>query len=105
MAYNVKWSDFAENEIHKIFIYYCEHASITIAKKIIQKILDEPSRLINDPEISPREELLFDRENKYYYLVCDNYKLIYSVDKNLNHINITDVFDTRQNPLKIKRTK
>lgn len=41
----------------------------------------------------------------YRYLVCDNYKISYSVDVELKLIKIADVFDTRQNPVKMKRTK
>jgi len=31
--------------------------------------------------------------------------MIYWINKKENRIEITDVFDTRQNPIKIKRTK
>lgn len=51
------------------------------------------------------EDLLIDRENTYRYLICKNYKIIYSVDQKLKLIKIADVFDTRQNPTKIKRNK
>ncbi|SNA79961.1 Putative plasmid stabilization system protein (fragment) [Flavobacterium psychrophilum] len=51
------------------------------------------------------EELLIDREEIYRYIVCDDYKIIYSVDIKLKFIKIADVFDTRQNPIKIKRNK
>jgi len=105
MVYKVQWSDFAENELNKIFEYYCERAGINVANRIVLKIILEPNRLINDPEISQREELLLDRESKYFYLICDSYKLIYSVDKALKLIKIADVFDTRQNPVKLKRNK
>ena len=49
------------------------------------------------------EELLIDREDDYRYIVCDNYKIIYSIDIELKLIKIANVFDTRQNPIKIKR--
>ena len=51
------------------------------------------------------EDLLVDRDDTYRYIVCDNYKIIYSVNIALKLIKIADVFDTRQNPIKIKRTK
>lgn len=51
------------------------------------------------------EDLLIDREDDYRYIVCDNYKIIYSVDIELQLIKIADVFDTRQNPITIKRNK
>lgn len=49
------------------------------------------------------EDLLIDRKDGYRYIVCGNYKIIYSVDIELKLIKIADVFDTRQNPIKIKR--
>jgi plasmid stabilization system protein ParE len=38
MAYKVQWSDFAENELDKIFEYYLERAGINVAKRIVQKL-------------------------------------------------------------------
>ena len=51
------------------------------------------------------EQLLIDKSEMYRYLVCDKYKIIYSVDVELKLIKIADVSDTRQNPVKMKRTK
>ncbi len=99
------WSDHAENELDKIFEYYSEFANIRVAKNIIRKIVAEPNKLLSTPEISQREELLLDRENEYRYIVCKNYKIIYSIDTKAKFIKIADVFDSRQNPAKIKRTK
>ena len=105
MSYKVIWSNFAESELDKIFEYYVEKASLKVAKKIIKNILAEPSRLIDNSEIFQTEELLIDRPDIYRYIVCDNYKIIYSVDIELKLIKVADVFDTRQNPIKIKRNK
>ena len=105
MSYKVIWSNFAESELDKIFEYYVEKASLKVAKNIIQNILAEPNRLIDNSEIFQTEELLIDREDSYRYIVCDNYKIIYSIDIELKLIKIADVFDTRQNPIKIKRNK
>ncbi|WP_445733745.1 hypothetical protein [Mariniflexile sp.] len=55
--------------------------------------------------IGQEEELLKERKNQYRYLVFKNYKVIYSVDEQNEFIKIADVFDTRQNPPKMKRTK
>lgn len=105
MSYKVIWSNFAESQLDKIFEYYVEKASLKVAKIIIKNILAEPSRLIDNSEMFPTEELLIDREENYRYIVCDNYKIIYSIDIELKLIKVADVFDTRQNPIKIKRNK
>lgn len=105
MSFTIIWSDFAESELDKIFEYYVENASVRVAKNVINKIILEPNRILSHPEITQVEELLLDRETEYRYLICDNYKIIYSVDLKEKRIMIADVFDTRQNPTKIKRTK
>ena len=105
MVFKIIWSDFAETELDKIFKYYIENVSLSVAKNIVEKIILEPNKIISHPEITQIEELLIDRENDYRYLICDHYKIIYSVNQKQKLIMIADVFDTRQNPTKIKRTK
>ena len=105
MNFKIIWSDYAETQLDKIFEYYTENASPRVAKNLIQKIIAEPNRLLENQNISQVEDLLLDRENVYRYLICKNYKIIYSVDEKKHFIQIADVFDTRQNPQKIKRTK
>ena len=55
--------------------------------------------------IGQEEELLKQREILYPYLIFKNYKVIYSLDMENGFLKIADVFDTRQNPAKIKRSK
>lgn len=105
MVFKIIWSDFAETQLDQIFEYYVEKANLRIAKNIIEKIILEPNRILLHPEITQIEELLLDREKEYRYLVCGNYKIIYSIDTKQKLIMIADVFDTRQNPVKIKRSK
>lgn len=105
MAFQIIWSNFAEIQLDTIFEYYLENANLEVAKSIIREIISEPDKIILHPEITQREDLLIDRENEYRYLVCKNYKIIYSIDLKSKQIKIADVFDTRQNPTKIKRTK
>jgi plasmid stabilization system protein ParE len=105
MKFKIIWSDYAATQLDKIFEYYTENASHNVAKNLIQKIIAEPNRLIENPNSSQIEDLLLDRENVYRYLICKNYKIIYRVDEEKHFIQIADVFDTRQNPQKIKRTK
>lgn len=105
MKLKIVWSQFAENEIDRIHDYYLRKAGIRVAKKIIKEIISEPNKLISNNLSTQIEELLLDRERKYHYLVCKNYKIIYSIDKENKQIQIADVFDTRQNPVKLKRTK
>ncbi len=105
MVFKIIWSRFAESQLDEIFEYYKKEASPKVAKKLLKDLINEPKKLIKSPEIGQEEELLKQREIHYRYFVFKNYKLIYSVDKENGFIKIADVFDTRQNPPKIKRTK
>lgn len=42
---------------------------------------------------------------EFKYLVFKNYKMIYWINDKDNRVEINDIFDTRQNPVKIKRAK
>mgnify|MGYP000327002431 CR=1 FL=1 len=105
MTLKIIWSKFAEAQLDEIYEYYKNKASPQIAKKLLKGIINEPQKLIKTPSIGQEEESLKQREIFYRYLVFKNYKLIYAVDKKNGFIKIADVFDTRQNPPKLKRTK
>lgn len=105
MEFRIVWSEFAEIQLDEIYAYYETNASSRIAKKLLDGIINEPNKLLKTTEIGQIEKLLINRKIKYRHLVFKNYKIIYSVDKKVGLIKIADVFDTRQNPLKLKRTK
>ena len=105
MKFKIVWSDFAERRIDEIFEYYKTEASIGIAKKLISNIINATAILTDSPHVGQIEELLLERSEEYRYLLYKNYKIIYSVDLNTGFIKIADIFDSRQNPVKIKRNK
>jgi plasmid stabilization system protein ParE len=105
MELKIYWTEFSEKELVKIFKYYNKKANYQIAKKLVDGIYNETLKLRNQPEIGQIEELLQSREQDFRYLVFKNYKIIYWINKDKKWIEINDVFDTRQNPPKMKRTK
>jgi toxin ParE1/3/4 len=105
MSYRVIWSDFSVLQLDTIFDYYIENASRRVATNLISKIISKPSEIIHDPYIAQREDLLIGRKEEYRYLVCKNYKIIFAIDADQKLIKVSDVFDTRQNPTKMKRVK
>ena len=105
MSFEIIWSEFAETQLDEIYEYYRKEVNERVAKKIIKGVINEPKRLRNLSFTGQEEELLQDRKIKYRYIIYTNYKIIYSVDTENEFIKIADVFDTRQYPLKIKRTK
>ena len=105
MELKIYWTEFSEKELSKIFQYYKREVNYQVAKKIVDGIYNETLKLSTQPEIGQIEELLKNRKQDFRYLVFKDYKIIYWINRDKNWIEINDVFDTRQNPPKIKRTK
>lgn len=105
MGLKIYWTHFARNELKNIFDYYKEHVSPTVAKMITKELAKSAEILIESPRLGKLEELLKERPQKFRYLVSSNYKLIYWINSDEKRIEIVDIFDTRQDPVKIKRNK
>jgi len=105
MELRVYWTEFAKTELKKIFDYHNENVSLGIARQITTQIVEKTDDLSIFIEMGAIEGLLSDRLQEFRYLVSKNYKIIYWVNKDKNRIEIIDVFDTRQNPVKMGRNK
>lgn len=105
MELKLFWTYFSQKELEKIYEYYREKAGIEISKKLVNGIYNETLKLKRQPRIGQIEELLKDRKQEFRYLLYKNYKIIYWINDKENRIEINDVFDTRQNPIKMARTK
>jgi plasmid stabilization system protein ParE len=105
MELKIYWTSFAKSELQNIFEYYREYASIRVAKKLTAGIALETKKLKKQPEIGQIEDFLDGFAFQYRYLVYKNYKIVYYIDNARRVIEIHDVFDTRQNPIKISRKK
>lgn len=105
MAIKIYWTNFAKRELKNIFDYYKIKASPKVAKNLVTKIVEKTTSLEFQDKIGQQEELLSHRKEKFRYLVFKNYKIIYWFNEQKNRIEINDVFDARQNPIKVKREK
>jgi addiction module RelE/StbE family toxin len=105
MELKIYWTDFSKKELKKIFDYYKVEASLNVAKNLVIGITKHVTKLKKQPTIGQEEELLKNDFRDFRYLVYKNYKIIYWINTKKNTIEIFDVFDTRQNPKKIKRNK
>ncbi len=105
MEITIFWTDFSKIELQKIFSYYKENANLKVAKKLVLGIVDKTTILKTHPNIGTKEELLKARKEGFRYLLFKNYKIIYWLNIAQNRIEIADVFDTRQNPVKMKNVK
>ncbi len=93
------WTVFAIENLKDIFDYYSIKASNKTAHKIRKQILSSTKQLLNNPESGQLEFNLEKLKQNHRYLVSGNYKIIYRI--NNNQIIINDVFDSRQNPVKM----
>jgi plasmid stabilization system protein ParE len=97
----VFWTKFALNSLADIYKYYKENVSLIIAFNIRESVLTCTRQLEKHPLSGAKEEILEELEEGHRFLVRGNYKIIYKIlDKK---VYITDVFDTRQDPEKIKQ--
>jgi len=103
--FDVVWSNFAEIELDSIFIYYAENVSINLAQKIVSEIINDTIKLGENPEIGQVEPKVSNPNRVFRYIVYKNYKIIYLVDIEFKQVRIFDVFDARQNPIKLDRSK
>ena len=93
------WSDFASETLSEIYQYYKEKASPTIAQKIKAEIFTATRQLKKHSSSGHIEINLEELNEGHRYLVKGNYKIIYK--KIPEGMLITDVFDTRQDPINI----
>jgi plasmid stabilization system protein ParE len=100
MELRVLWTETARLQLEDIFDYYNSKVGLATARKIIKTIIDRTLQLESNPQSGPKEPLLSERKFEYRYLVQGNYKIIYRIKG--NYIRIAMVFDTRQNPDKLK---
>ncbi len=105
MALTVFWTQFAKDKLNDIFEHYKEKAGIKIARNLADSVVDHTDGLELQPHIGQIEELLLDRPQQFRYLVFKNYKIIYWINSPKNRIEISHVFDTRQDPAKIREIK
>jgi plasmid stabilization system protein ParE len=95
----ILWSDFSIEMFLEIYTYYKEKASPSIAKKIKTDILTATKLLKKHPASGQIELNLKKLNEGHRYLVKGNYKIIYKEIP--EGLLITDVFDTRQDPIKL----
>ena len=96
----IEWTEVAIKNTKKIHKFYCKIASKQVADKIIEPLFDFVKTLQTATDIGQLEECLKPLNQGHRYLVHNHTKIIYLIKENT--IYITHVFDTRQNPSKLK---
>jgi plasmid stabilization system protein ParE len=93
------WANLAASALKEIFLYHKFVANERVALKIKSGIFTTTKQLTNHPELGQIEPTLEKLKEGHRYLVNANYKIIYKIVK--EGILVTDLFDTRQDPVKI----
>ena len=97
----IKWYIEAAGDLDKIYNYYVTR-NPRVAAMLYNKILDSVEILKTQPYVAAIEQILIDCPEDYRSLIVGNYKVVYFIKDNL--VLIVQVFDCRQNPIKLKRT-
>ena len=105
MGLEIFWLQLAEDKLEDIYLYYSVKAGKRIARKLIFGIIDTTLDLDKQPKIGQIELSLSDREQQFRYLIFRNYKIIYWINYDFGRIEISNIFDTRQDPQKIEETE
>ena len=96
----IEWTLSAQRDLRKVYQFYELNFSEKIAQKVVSRILKTSKNLKYGKSIGQEEELLKKLNQNHRYLLSEHNKIIYKVEQNV--IYITHVFDTRQNPNKLK---
>jgi len=103
MEMTVLWTDSAIEDLQGIHDYLFSVASLKIADKISNSIVDKSLLLEKNPRIGQIEKLLKHRNEEIRYLVDGHYKIVYLIDGNF--VIVATVFDCRQDPKILENTK
>ena len=104
MGLSIYWTDFAKSQLKSIYEFHKQKVSSRIALKISLQIFEKVEKLSDFLNIGTIDENLINRPQDFRFIICKNYKIIYWLDKDKIRIEIFDIFDVRQNPIKIERS-
>ena len=96
----IEWTDTAKKNVRRLYKFYTKTASEEVAKKILDPIFPFVLTLKEINLIGQEEENLKHLKSGHRYLVLAHNKILYKLRK--DKIYITHVFDTRQDPIKLK---
>ena len=97
----VQITDLAKDQLKRIYHYYRRRGNGKKGRQVRKDVLDKARLLKDNPEMGQEEENLKHLGLGHrYVLVNPFYKIIYLIIEPV--IYITDIFDTRQDPDKMK---
>ena len=98
----IEWTELAKTDLKKVYEFYCKTANREIAQKIKNSILSRSKDLELGSELGQIEELVKHLNQGHRYLLSNHCKILYLPENENGIIYITHLFDTRDNPKKVK---
>jgi len=93
-------SELAESKLLKLSEYLLEEWNLKTRDKFISKLNDKIIQISNQPESCPKSS---EFKNLYKCVVTKQTTFFYRIIAERKEIEIITIFDTRQNPDKLKR--
>jgi toxin ParE1/3/4 len=90
----------ATDSLRECIDFLGEKISDSKRSEVFNRILEKIEKLADNPWIGQTEEYLEHLSKSHRRVIDGNYKIIYRVENDI--IYITDIFDTRQDPSKMK---
>ncbi len=93
-------SELAENKLLKLSDYILENWNLKTRDKFIEKLTEKIKQISLQPESCPQSS---EFKGLYKCVVTKQTTFYYRISTELNEIEIITIFDTRQNPNKLKK--
>ncbi|MEP5338286.1 MAG: type II toxin-antitoxin system RelE/ParE family toxin [Algibacter sp.] len=93
-------SELAESKLLKLSEYLLENWSLKIRNKFIEKVSEKIKQISSQPDSCPKSSEFI---GLYKCVVTKQTTFYYRISNDLKEIEIITIFDTSQNPDKLKR--
>ncbi|GAA3629643.1 type II toxin-antitoxin system RelE/ParE family toxin [Flavivirga jejuensis] len=93
-------SELTENKLLKLSDYILENWNIKARDKFIEKLTEKIKQISKQPESCPQSS---EFKGLYKCVVTKQTTFYYRISTELNEIEIITIFDTRQNPNRLKK--
>tara|TARA_R110002124_G_C8761073_1_gene499140 strand:- start:201 stop:503 length:303 start_codon:yes stop_codon:yes gene_type:complete len=93
-------SELAENKLLKLSDYILENWNLKTRDKFIEKLTEKIKQISLQPESCPKSS---EFKGLYKCVVTKQTTFYYRISTELNEVEIITIFDTRQNPNKLRK--
>lgn len=101
----IKWQTNAKRHLKKLFDYYRDNASETVAIGLVKTIMGDVERLEDFPTMGIRDDEFSTPDTQYYYLIIKwskrAYRIYYLYENDI--CSMQAIWDCSMNPAKRRR--